>query len=255
MPASTRNWASKGVFGERIWSDRRTIQIPDQFASRVPNLANAYSCIGLAMLVYGLVALDVWLAVAGIVIVHGGKLWYIDRMVLLFEDMKQRDADYASWEYGAMTPRCSSTGSQSRSFPIPGARTRSAGCRRSAPIPGRSDPYAPDPATPRQLRALDLVPGRARAPRGARRLPPPAWTPIADQLGIDVTGLHTHAVADAPAADRRSPVLLLSPSGFSPLLPRPRSPRNWPATAMSSSASTTPSRPPSPSSRTVVSRP
>ena len=100
VPASTRNWASKGVFGERIWSDRRTIQIPDQFASRVPNLANAFSCIGLPMLVYGLIALDVWLVVAGIVIIHGGKLWFIDRMVLLFEDMKQRDADYASWEYG-----------------------------------------------------------------------------------------------------------------------------------------------------------
>ena len=46
---------------------------------------------------------------------------------------------------------------------------------------------------------------------------PRPWTPIADQLGVDVTGVHTHAVADAPAADRRSPVLLLSPSGFSPL--------------------------------------
>ena len=99
VPASTKNWASKGVFGERIWSDRRTIQIPDQFASRVPSLANAFSCIGLPMLVYGLVALDFWLVVAGIVIIHGGKLWFIDRMVLLFEDMKQRDAGYASWEY------------------------------------------------------------------------------------------------------------------------------------------------------------
>ena len=100
VPASTKNWASKGVFGERIWSERRTIQIPDQFASRVPNLANAFSCIGLPMLVYGLIALDVWLVVAGIIIIHGGKLWFIDRMVLLFEDMKDRDADYASWEYG-----------------------------------------------------------------------------------------------------------------------------------------------------------
>lgn len=100
LPASTRNWASKCVFGERIWSDRRNTPIPEQFSSRVPNLANAYSSIGLAMLVYGLVALDVWLTIAGVVIMQGGKLWYLDRMVLLFEDMKQRDATYASWEYG-----------------------------------------------------------------------------------------------------------------------------------------------------------
>jgi hypothetical protein len=99
VPTSTRNWASKGVFGERIWSERRTIEIPDQFLSPVPHLANALSCVGLPMLAYGLVSLDVWLVVAGIVVVHGGKLWFIDRMVLLFEDMKQRDADYASWEY------------------------------------------------------------------------------------------------------------------------------------------------------------
>ena len=65
---------------------------------------------------------------------------------------------------------------------------------------------------------MDLVPGRRRRSSGAPAdyLPRP-WTPIADQLGVDVDGLHTHAVADAPAADRRSPVLLLSPSGFSPL--------------------------------------
>ena len=101
VPASTRNWASKGVFGERIWADRKSLQIPLAFQSRVPNLANAYSCVGLAFLTYGLAAINVWLVVAGLVIVHGGKLWYIDRMVLLFDDMKQDHPDYARWEYGS----------------------------------------------------------------------------------------------------------------------------------------------------------
>ena len=101
VPASTRNWASKAVFGERIWADRRNIEIPDQFTSRVPNLANASSCIGLALLVYALVVHNVLLAVAGILIVHVGKLWYLDRMVLLFADMKDRDDTYARWEYGS----------------------------------------------------------------------------------------------------------------------------------------------------------
>ena len=101
VPCSTRNWASKGVFGERIWSERRSADIPDQFRSRVPTLANAYGGIGLAMLTYGLIVLNAWPVVAGIVIVHGAKLWYIDRMVLLFEDMKQLRSDVASWEYGS----------------------------------------------------------------------------------------------------------------------------------------------------------
>ena len=100
IPTSTRNWASKSVLGERVWTERHTTPIPDQFTSRMPNLANAYSGLGVALLVYGLVALDPWLSIAGILIVHGGKLWYLDRMVLLFEDMKQRNSTYATWEYG-----------------------------------------------------------------------------------------------------------------------------------------------------------
>ena len=98
-PRSTRNWASKGVFGERIWADRITVAIPPQFASAVPNLANLYSGLGLLLLAYGLIELSVLPVVAGIAIAHGGKLWYLDRMVLLFEDMKSRNADYARWEY------------------------------------------------------------------------------------------------------------------------------------------------------------
>ncbi len=98
-PRSTRNWASKGVFGERIWSERNSVEIPDEFRSGVPNLANAYSTLGLVLLAYGLVVLDVLAVVAGILIVHGGKLWYIDRMVLLFDRMKLRNPTYAGWEY------------------------------------------------------------------------------------------------------------------------------------------------------------
>ena len=83
--------------------------------------------------------------------------------------------------------------------------------------PDRSDPYADDPATRRQLLLWIWYPAEPSSSAQPADYLPAAWTPIADQLGIDVSGLHTHAVADAPAADRRSPVLILSPSGFSPL--------------------------------------
>ncbi len=98
-PRSTRNWASKGVFGERIWADRDSVEIPPQFRSAVPRVANAFSTLGLALLAYGLVELSLLPVLAGIVIVHLGKLWFLDRMVLLFEDMKGRNATYARWEY------------------------------------------------------------------------------------------------------------------------------------------------------------
>jgi hypothetical protein len=98
-PRSTRNWASKGVFGERIWVERDSSELPDQFRSVVPTAASAYQAIGLAPLAYGLVALKIAPTLAGVLIVQGGKLWYIDRMVLLFEEMKTRDPEYAGWEY------------------------------------------------------------------------------------------------------------------------------------------------------------
>ena len=101
VPASTRNWASRGVFGERIWADRTSVEIPPQFNSVVPNLSNLYGTLGLGLMAYGLVALDAWLVVSWILIVHATKLWYIDRMVLLFEDMKLRNPEYAAWEHGA----------------------------------------------------------------------------------------------------------------------------------------------------------
>jgi hypothetical protein len=66
---STRNWASKGVLGERIWSDR------------------------------GKVELDLLAVVAGLLVTQAAKAWFIDRMVLLFDDMKARVPEYAAWDY------------------------------------------------------------------------------------------------------------------------------------------------------------
>jgi hypothetical protein len=98
-PRSTRNWASRSVFGERIWADRRTVDVPAQFGSPVPNVANALAAVGLIVLAYGLITFDLLSTIAGIFITSLGKLWYLDRMVLLFEDMKHRHDEYARWEH------------------------------------------------------------------------------------------------------------------------------------------------------------
>src|SRR5215204_3136475 len=57
-PRSTRNWASKGVFGERVYANRKSVEIPPQFRSRVPTVANTLSGLGMLLLTYGLVVLD-----------------------------------------------------------------------------------------------------------------------------------------------------------------------------------------------------
>ena len=98
-PRSTRNWASKGVFGERVYADRKSVEIPPQFRSRVPTVANTISGLGMLLLVYGLVVLDPVAVLAALVLQQTAKSWYIDRMVLLYEDMKARDPEYARWEH------------------------------------------------------------------------------------------------------------------------------------------------------------
>jgi len=88
------------VFGERIWVARNKTDLPQQFrSSRVPNATYAFQMLGLVPLAYGLVVLDALAVVTGIVIVQCAKAWFIDRMVLLFKDMKARHPEYASWEY------------------------------------------------------------------------------------------------------------------------------------------------------------
>jgi hypothetical protein len=99
-PSSTRNWASKAVFGERIWADRNDLDIPSWFrASKVPSVSTAFHVVGLIALGYGLIRLDVVATVSGLLLMQLAKSWYLDRMVLLFEEMKGRDPKIASWEY------------------------------------------------------------------------------------------------------------------------------------------------------------
>ncbi|MFG1620483.1 DUF6653 family protein [Kribbella sp. NPDC049227] len=102
-PSSTRHWTSKAMFGERIWADRNSVEIPDQFRlSRTPNVTYGFQVFGMALLTYGLVVLGppgLIAAVAGLVIVQCAKAWCLDRMVLLFEDMKSRRPEYARWEF------------------------------------------------------------------------------------------------------------------------------------------------------------
>lgn len=44
------------------------------------------------------VELDPLAVVSGLVITQVAEAWFIDRMVLLYEDMKARDPGYAGWE-------------------------------------------------------------------------------------------------------------------------------------------------------------
>jgi hypothetical protein len=64
----------------------------------VLSVTYAVRVVGMAVLVYGLGELDLLAVVSGLLITQTAKAWLIDRMALLYEDMKARDPSYAGWE-------------------------------------------------------------------------------------------------------------------------------------------------------------
>jgi hypothetical protein len=87
-PRSTKNWVSKSVLGERLFTGSDPSTFPAEFRSRVPQVTTTLQAVGLAILVYGLVVFDAVAAVTGVLLTQVAKLWYLDRMVLLFEAVK-----------------------------------------------------------------------------------------------------------------------------------------------------------------------
>jgi uncharacterized protein DUF6653 len=61
-------------------------------------VANALAAVGLLILAYGLVHLDVATTVAGILVTNIGKLWYLDHMALLFAAVRNRP-EYADCDF------------------------------------------------------------------------------------------------------------------------------------------------------------
>lgn len=52
---------------------------------------------GIPLLIHGLYLLEIWPTLLGAVLIYLGKMWFIDRTVWLFEDMKDQHPPYAAW--------------------------------------------------------------------------------------------------------------------------------------------------------------
>ena len=85
-------WISRGVFGERFWSERGHGPVPGR-RQTAPHVLNLAALAGLPFTVWGVAALDVWPAVFGMALTIGAKLWYIDRMALLYDEIVRERPD------------------------------------------------------------------------------------------------------------------------------------------------------------------
>jgi len=88
VPQSTNSWMSKGVMGERYWIASKQVPIPAHHvqATRIMIVCTG---IGIAVLAIGLWQLDLYLTLIGLMVSMGSKLWFLDRMVWLLQDMTQ----------------------------------------------------------------------------------------------------------------------------------------------------------------------
>lgn len=98
-PKSTKNWASRAVLGERVYLNRDNIEIPKIHQSPIHKILNGISSIGMVLSIWAMVYYSVWAAVLGVALAYLGKSWYLDRMVWLYNDTKESNDQYKSWDY------------------------------------------------------------------------------------------------------------------------------------------------------------
>lgn len=98
QPNSTNSWASKAVLGERVWLNRDQVPVPPHHHF-VPHILSSIAAIGMLFVIWGLVFLQIWPTLLGTALIYLGKLWFLDRMVWLYQDMKDTNPEYQSWMY------------------------------------------------------------------------------------------------------------------------------------------------------------
>jgi hypothetical protein len=85
-PRSLDHWASRSVLGETVWARRKATPIPPRHRV-APLVLSVISATGLPFVVWGLIVLDVWITAFGLAVQMAGKLWFLDRMALLYDDV------------------------------------------------------------------------------------------------------------------------------------------------------------------------
>jgi len=95
-PKSTRSWASRAVMGERVWLARKDTPIPEHH-STAAIILSSFAGTGMPFVAYGLWKLEFWPTFIGVVLIVTFKMWFLDRMVWLYNDMVRDVSEYARW--------------------------------------------------------------------------------------------------------------------------------------------------------------
>ena len=66
-------------------------------------MLSGVAAVGAGLVVWGVTVLAVWPTLLGCALVYLAKLWFLDRMVWLYEDMREATPEYRRWLYGPPT--------------------------------------------------------------------------------------------------------------------------------------------------------
>jgi hypothetical protein len=83
-PRSLDHWASRGVLGETYWA--KEVRVPPRHRV-APNVLRVISALGVPFIARGLVVRNGWMVLFGLAVQMAGKIWFIDRMALLYDDV------------------------------------------------------------------------------------------------------------------------------------------------------------------------
>lgn len=101
-PNNTESWMTKGALGERVFLNRRLVSIPAGYLSATI-IINGFSFAFLLICAYGFLTQNFWAAFAGWHAAVMAKIWWVDRMVRLWELMRDKDDLYRRWNNAEWT--------------------------------------------------------------------------------------------------------------------------------------------------------
>jgi len=78
-----RNWASKGIYGEKLWLGKRAE--PPKHYDVIQKWLIVLGVVGMILIAAGLYRLHFWISLLGAVVLILGQLWRIDRFSTLYE--------------------------------------------------------------------------------------------------------------------------------------------------------------------------
>lgn len=85
---SDDGWAARGIYGERMWLEQPELMPTTHRV--VLRLLMAVGMVGGAIMIWGVVLLSPWPSVLGLVVLIMGQVWRIDRMGLVYGEVRDR---------------------------------------------------------------------------------------------------------------------------------------------------------------------